>query len=358
MEKKLQKNATRKQVFILMGIFVLLLALAGCGSSKETAEDLSEEVAAFYNSIEKTQSTTSDNSNIVIGSVNMGMNGEWFSEVMNGIKDAGKNLGVTVKMLDSNSDLKLEAQNINSLMNEKIDALIISPISSDETAAALQKVKIANIPIVTWNTTVNTDVTTAVGVDSNALGADTGDYVVEYIKTYNLKKVNMILITNTTYDIGIARCDGFKSAIKDLIDEGIINIIAEDEAETFEAGVSVTEKLLKKYPETDMIWAWNQGALLGCIDVVKTMGNKNIVVMGTDMSMALANDMLDNEVNLQAVTTQLPYNMGYKAVVSAVNAVKGENVDKKVIIPLSTYTKEQTAEIEQYIETHKNLVTE
>ena len=358
MEIKLLKNVTKRQVFILIGVFILLFALVGCGSSQEAPQDLSEEVEAFYNSIEKKQDNTTDNSNIVIGSVNMGMNGEWFSEVMNGIKDAGKNLGVTVKMLDSNSDLKLEAQNINSLMNEKIDALIISPINSDETAISLQKVKEANIPIVTWNTTVNSDVTTVVGVDSNALGADTGDYVVEYIKTYNLKKVNMILIIDKNYDIGIARCEGFKSAIKDLIDEGIINIIAEDEAETFEAGVAVTEKLLKKYPQTDMIWAWNQGALLGCINVVKSMGNNNIIVMGTDMSMELANDMLDDKVNLQAVTTQLPYNMGYKAVVSAVNAVKGENIEKKVIIPLSTYTKEQTAEIEQYIETHKNLVAE
>ncbi len=355
---KLPRNIFKRQHFVLMGILVLLFTLAGCNNLQQDEENLAEKVEAFYNSIEKTQNSTTDNSNIVIGSVNMGMNGEWFSEVMNGIKDASKDLGVTIKMLDSNSDVKLEAKNINSLMNEKIDALVISPISSDETAASLQKVKEAGIPIVTWNTTVNTDVTTIVGVDSNALGADTGDYVVEYIKTYNLKKVNMLLITDTNYDIGIARCEGFKSAIQDLIDEDIINIVAEEEAETFEVGVEITKKLLKEHPEADMIWAWNQGALLGCIDAVKSMGKEDIVVMGTDMSMELAKDMLDDKVNLQAVTTQLPYNMGYKAVVSAVNAVKGDNIEKKVIIPLSTYTKEQTAEIEQYIETHKNLVIE
>ena len=80
--------------------------------------------------------------------------------------------------------------------------------------------------------------------------------------------------------------------------------------------------------------------------------------MGTDMSMDLAKDMLGNEVNLQAITTQLPYNMGYKAVVNAVDAVNGKEIEKKILIPLSTYTKSQTDALKRYIETHKDLVQE
>lgn len=355
MNDRVHTMMTKSAAFFLIGIFLSFLVIAGC-SKKGQEVDLSEKVAEFKASIKKTSADASGNQDIVVGSVNMGMNGEWFKEVMNGIKDAGSDLGVTLKMLDSNSDTALEKQNIDNLMQEGIDVLVISPITTDETAQSLKPVIDAGIPIVTWNTTVNADVTAAVGVDGTALGGNTGDYVVEYIKTYNLEKVNMILLVDNFYEIGIARCEGFKTAIQDLVEEGVINIVAEEEAETLEAGAEATEKLLKEHSDVDMIWAWNQGALLGCIDAVKKADKKDIVVMGTDMSMDLAYDMLKDDVSLQAITTQLPYNMGYNAVVNAVKAAKGEQVEKKVLIPLATYTKEQTEEIEQYIENHKDLV--
>ena len=84
-------------------------------------------------------------------------------------------------------------------------------------------------------------VTAEVGVDSTALGGDTGDYVTEYIKTNNLDSVNIILLTNTSYEIGIARCDGFKASIQDLVDEGTVNIVAEQEAEAREDAESITK---------------------------------------------------------------------------------------------------------------------
>jgi len=333
-------------------------SLAGCAGASTREEDISEQVREFYDSIEKTDTVTEDNGDIVVGSVNMGMNGEWFVEVMNGIHDAGDDLGVTLEMTDSEDDLQKEAANIDMLMDKGIDVLVISPIDANKTAQSLKEVQAAGIPIITWNTNVNTDVTAAVGVDATALGADTGNYVVEYIKTNNLSNVNLYLLTNTSYEIGVARCDGFKYAIQDLVDEGIIHIVAEDVYEAREEAAAATAKALQEHTEIDMIWAWNQSSLLGAIDSVKAAGAKDVIVMGTDMSMALANDMLGDEISLQAVTTQLPYNMGYKAVVNAVRAARGEEVDKKVLIPLSTIVKDDVESIEQYIENHKDLVSE
>ena len=134
--------------------------------------------------------------------------------------------------------------------------------------------------------------------------------------------------------------------------------MAEEDAQFRDVGAEATKRLLKEHPDTNMIWAWNQAALLGCIDALKELERSDIVVMGTDMSMELADDMLEDQVNLQAVTTQLPYNMGYKAVVNAVDTVNGKKIEKSVLIPLSTYTKSETERIQEYIENHKDLVQE
>lgn len=343
---------------LLISILLSVCVLSGCQNSNDNEENIEEQVKEFNASIEKVSSDNAANSNIVIGSVNMGMNGEWFSEVMNGIRNAGSDLNVKLEMLDSESDLEKEKAHISALVEKGVDALIISPIDSNVSAQSLQMAKDANIPIITWNTTVNMDVTESVCVDSEALGGDTGNYMVEYIKTNNLKNVNLYLLTNTSYDIGIARCDGFKNAIADLVDEKTIKIVGEDDAETLDVGVEATAAALKANSDINMIWAWNQASLLGAIQAVKESGRNDIVVMGTDMSMALAEDMMGDDVNLQAITTQLPYNMGYMAVVNAVKAANNEEIEKKVIIPLSTIVKSEPDKITQYIENHKDLIDE
>lgn len=364
MEEKLNRRcrfALKPLKNICVAVAMLLaIILVGCGSGAGTEkEDLAKQVKEFNDSIVKQKAPDAEgNENIVVGSVNMGMNGEWFSEVMNGIKSAGNDMGVTLKMLDSESDTDKEAANIEQLLSEGIDVLVISPIDYNISAQSLQKVKDAGIPIVTWNTNVNTGVTAEIGVDGTSLGGDTGDYVSEYVKTNNLDSVNMLLLVNTSYEIGIHRCNGFKNAIQDLVDEGIVNVVAEGDIELRDDSAELTKKLLKEHEETDMIWAWNQSSLLGAVDAVKELGRNDIIIMGTDMSMELADDMLKDEIQLQAVTTQLPYNMGYKAIVTAVKAARGEEVENKLLIPLQTIVKTNTESVEQYIENHKDLVAE
>ncbi len=204
--------------------FFFLLMLSGCGGGQTKEQRFQEKVEAFKEDIKKAGSEEpgKNNKKIHIGSVNMGMNGEWFSEVMNGIWDASEDLGAKVTMLDSANDMELEKKHVKTLVDEGIDALVISPRDSKESIKALAPAIEKNIPIITWNTSVDMDVTSFVCVDSEALGGDTGDYLCEYIKTYDLSDVKLIIIDNKNYDVGIARCEGFEESIKSMVDQGYI----------------------------------------------------------------------------------------------------------------------------------------
>ena len=356
----------RKTSIVILSIVCVLLmsVLSGCDEQKEQEKELNDMLAQFNEDISKkseyvVEHGADDSEVLKIGSVNMGMNGEWFSEVMNGIWDASEDLGVTAMMLDSEGDMEKEKNNIKKLVNEGIDALVISPIDSEGSIPALKPAVDAGIPIITWNTSVNTDdITSFVCVDSDALGGDTGDYLCEYIKTYGLNDVNLIIIDNKNYDVGIARCEGFRSSIKNMTDRGIIKITAQKDAETYDAGLETTAQLLEEHPEANAVWAWNQPSFLGAIEAVRRSGrSRDIMIMGADMSMELAYDMLSDDIDLLAITTQLPYNMGYKAVATAVDAIHKKPIDKIVPIPLFTYTKSDRALVERYIEAHKDLIT-
>ncbi len=353
----MRKNTAIRGTVFLVCCLASATMLTSCEKDDSEAK-ISEKVKEFEAGIQKSSVDIGKNKGIVVGSVNMGMNGEWFAEVMNGIRDAASDLGVEVKMLDSESDVGKEADNIHQLLDEGIDTLVISPIDVDQSAVPINEVLDEGIPVVSWNTTVNTDVTASVGVIPDDLGAGAGEYACEYIKAHDLKNVNLMILENTTYEIGIGRCDGFRSAIQDMVDQGLINVVCTEEAEFRDQGKEVTEEALSEYSDIDMIWAWNQGALTGAADALKEMNESDIILLGVDMSMELADDMLGDKIDLEAVTTQLPYNMGYKAVVNAVEAAKGNKTEKNIWIPVSTYTKNNKTRLEQYKENHKDLVNE
>ena len=281
-----------------------------------------------------------DNADITIGSVIMNNSGEWFAEVMKGQEDAAKDLGVEFSIVSSDNEISKESDNVATFLAQQVDALVISPLSTDGSIAAVESATIdSGIPVVTWNTTVDTDVTSHVGVVPSELGGNTGKYAAEYIKKNFPDGCKLAIIGDSNYEIGIERCDGFKDALKELIDDGTVEIVNEQDAELQEEGLDITEQILTANPDVQMIWCWNQVSLLGCA-----------------AGLELAKDMLGDSITLQAITTQMPYEMGYTAVENAVKAVKGTDVEKEIMIPTYTYTKENLDEIQTYIDEHQDLV--
>ena len=333
---------------IALALICSISLFTGCAESKDAPQ-----VNVDISPISSAHDNSNGNEGLVIGSITMSSSGEWFGEVIAGMKTAASDLGVTLVEQDSNGDLSKEEQQIRGFIKDDVDAIVICPITSDQTGTVLSDAEKSGIPVVTWNTTVDTDVTAAVCVDPVALGGDTGDYLVEYVRTNNLSNLKIGMITNKSYTIGVARCEGFKESIEDLEKSGTASIVSEILAESTEETTAAVTKMLKEHSDIDIIWCWNQTSLLACIDTVKQLGKSDVTIMGTDMSMDLAKDMQGDSVNLLAVTTQLPYNMGYKAVVNAVQAAKGQTVEKTIMIPTFTYVKSDTDGLAQYIETHK-----
>lgn len=326
---------------LLLSAVVVSTMLAGCGSGSGETKSTEASKGA------------EGKGDITIGSVIMNTSGEWFAEVIAGQEAAAKELGVKFSIVSSDNEVSKESDNVATYTAQQVDALVISPLSADASVAAVQSAKDASIPVINWNTTVNTDTDGFVGVSNYDLGGKTGEYVKEYVEKNFPDGCKMAIIGNSNYEVGVERCNGFKDAIKDV--KGL-EVIAEQDAELQEEGMDITEQILTANSDVQLIWAWNQTSLLGCVAALQNAGNSDIVVMGTDMSVDLAKDMQSDSVKLQAITTQMPYDIGYKSVENAVKVAKGETVEKELLVPLKTYTKDSADEITAYIEEHKDLV--
>jgi ABC-type sugar transport system substrate-binding protein len=73
------------------------------------------------------------------------------------------------------------------------------------------------------------------------------------------------------------------------------------------------------------------------------------------MAISFAKTMLEDGSALQAVTTQQPYEIGYTAVKNAVEMAKTGKADESVLVPLQTYTQDDPAALQKYIDDRADL---
>ena len=120
---------------------------------------------------------------VEIGAILLDTKHEWFAEVIEGMKKAGTDLKATVKILSSDSDVAKEASVIDNLIAQQVSAISISPQSDTASVPAFERAVAAKIPVVTWNSKVNSPNSKYfVGVNNYDLGKGTGAFAVDYIK--------------------------------------------------------------------------------------------------------------------------------------------------------------------------------
>ena len=291
---------------------------------------------------------------VKIGAILLDTKHEWFAEVIQGMKSAEKELGVEVKIMSSDSDVAKESDLIDNFIAQGVNAISISPQSDEASVPAFERAVSEGIPVVTWNSKVNSPESKYfVGVNNYDLGAKTGEYTVNYIKEKMNGKAKIAVIGTSKYSVGIDRVKGFVDQVKQL--EGV-EIVAQQDAEFKELGLSVTESILEAHPDTQIVWCWNQGALLGSLAALKGKGNKDILLMGTDMSIDLARAMLEPDSFLLAITTQQPFEIGYTSIKNAVELAQTGKTATEVLVPLKTYTLDNKEDIQKYLDDRQYLM--
>lgn len=293
---------------------------------------------------------------LTVGSIIFDSSNEWFVEALTGMRDAARDLNVTLNEADCHYDEAVEKDMVREQIKKKASALVVCPLSVEGTGAVLNEAGNLGIPVITWNSVVEPRPTAEIIVDSTQLGSGTGEYLREYVKKNNVKKLKAALLIDRSFSIGIERCDGFRNSIQPLIDDGILEIVYETPANLYEETKVTLRKILSERTDVNFIWCWHQMSTMAAVDVLKETGRSDILVSGTDMSLALAEDMLSDKVSLIAITTQQPYKMGYDAVSTAVGAITSVPEKKTFVIPVLTYTKEDPAALKEYISVHAKYV--
>jgi ABC-type sugar transport system substrate-binding protein len=276
-------------------------------------------------------------------------NDQFFKIIEFGMKDAAKKNDVDLALGNSGGALDKEIALVDTYIGQKMDAIVIAPYNQKASVAALRRAYDSGVKIVTYDSFIEADFPVSnIKSDQVALGKATGEEAVRYIqeKMGGKAKVAIISYLALLPEPAGQRTKGFEDEIKKLPG---VEVVARQDAWMAEKGVGVVEGILTAHPEVNLIWAANEGGTVGAVTAVRNAGKAGkIAVFGTDISDQMAGFLLADDNILQAVTGQKPFEIGSRALETAVKALKNEPVEKAVRLPGVLFTRRQPEEVKKY----------
>lgn len=289
---------------------------------------------------------------VTVGAVQMVAEHEWFRTIEMGMQKAADDLGAELLVANAQGQVDLEAQMVDNFVSRDVDAVVISALNSTASVPALQRAVDAGVELVNYNSTIDSPImTTFVGVDNTELGAQMGRYVADYVTKNMGGEAQIALLTIPKYEVGQQRREGFVAEVSKVPG---IEIVAEQEGELPEPSANTLETILQANPDVDIVWAANEGGLVGALTAKASTG-ADIKIFGTDMSLQVAAALQNPDSGLVAVSTQDPYTIGYEAMKLAVSKAKNEEVPAEDIVPLEMYTADDAAAVQAYLDKYQAL---
>ena len=261
--------------------------------------------------------------NYDIALISKGFQHQFWQAVKAGADKAAAELGVTVTFEGPESETQVDRQMdmLAAALSRNPDAIGFAALDSQAATPLLQQAKDAGIPVIAFDSGVDSDIPlTTATTDNVAAAALAADKMAELIGGEG--KV-AIVAHDQTSRTGIDRVEGFVNRIKEAypkIEVVSVQYGGGDQLQSTE----ITKSILLANPDLKGMFGANEGSAIGVANG-KTELSSNIVVIGFD-SGAAQKGMITSGV-MNGAITQNPVGIGYETVAAAVKALKGEKLE-------------------------------
>ncbi len=271
-----------------------------------------------------------------IAIVSKGFQHQFWQAVKKGAEQQAEEEGATITFEGPATETEVEAQ-INMISNalaKDPDALGIAALDSKAAAPLLTQAESKDIPVVAFDSGVESDVpVTTASTDNKAAAAEAAKHMAELLGGKG--KVAMVVHDQTSRS-GIDRRDGFVEWMEQNapdIELLPVQYGAGDQAKS----ADITKSIIQANPDVAGIYGSNEGSAIGVVKGVQESGAKGITIVGFDSGQAQI-DAIENGVMAGAIT-QNPVGMGEELVKAAMAAINGEELPEKIDTGFFWYDK-------------------
>jgi ribose transport system substrate-binding protein len=256
-----------------------------------------------------------------IAIVSKGFQHQFWQAVKQGAEQEAARQGVRISFEGPATEAEVEAQvtMVQNALGRQPDALGIAALDSRAVAPMLQQARTSNIPVVAFDSGVDSPIPlTTAATDNKAAAGEVAKHMAEAVG--GTGKVGLIVHDQTSIT-GQNRRDGFLEWMKANA-PGIQVLDPQYGGGDQAKSADITKAIIAANPDLKGIYAANEGSAIGVLRGVAESGKTGLAIIGFDSGTGQI-EAIRNGTMLGAVT-QDPIGMGEETVKAAVKAINGE----------------------------------
>jgi ribose transport system substrate-binding protein len=272
-----------------------------------------------------------------IAIVSKGFQHQFWQAVKQGAEQEAAKQGVRISFEGPATEADIEAQvtMLTNALNRQPDVIGFAALDSRAAAPLLQQAQSRNIPVVAFDSGVDSDIPlTTAATDNKAAAAEAAKHMSEALG--GTGKVALVVHDQTSRS-AIDRRDGFTEWMQANA-PGIELLPAQYGGGDQAKSADITKSILSANPGVNGIYGSNEGSAIGVVKGVEESGVTGVTVVGFDSGKAQV-DAIRSGTMLGAIT-QNPIGMGEQLVDAAVKASRGESLPK--VIDTGFYWSDQS----------------
>ena len=311
-----------KKIYRILIILSQVLVFSSCGDSGEKGD------------------TTNNSKKLTIAVIPKGTTHEFWKSIHAGAIKASREMGdveIFWKGPLKEDDREEQLQIIETFIARRVNAIVLAPLDDRSLVRPVHEAKDQGIPTIV--------------IDSGLQG----DEHISFIATDNYKggvlaaeRIGELLGGSGTlimlrYQEGSASTTNREQGFLDTITSKFagIKILSSNQyaGATTETAYRASENLLNRFNSVDAIFTPNESSTFGCLRALQDRGLAGkIIFVGFDSSEKLVEALEKREI--LGLVLQNPFQMGYLGVRTAVEYIKGEEVEKRIDTGVTIATPE------------------
>src|SRR5574341_61595 len=311
---------TKKMLFALLSALMVISMLASCAPKPAATAAPQQPAAKVY-----------------IPVISKGFQHQFWQAVKQGSEQAAKDLNVDITFEGPESEAMVDKQveMFQTALDKKPAAICLAAVDSKAFEPLLEKAKAAGIPVIGFDSGVDSDIPVATAATDNiAAAAAAADKMAELIGGSGEVA---IIAHDQTSRTGIDRVKGFTDQVKAKYPNITIVDTQYGGGDQLKS-TDIAKAIIQAHPNLKGFFGANEGSAIGVINAVKELGMEGkLTVIGYDSGQQQM-DAIRSGAEAGAIT-QNPIGIGYKCVEAAYKAYKGESLPKTIDTGFMWYDK-------------------
>lgn len=319
----------RRRIGLLLLCMLVVCGLAGCkrnvGTPEDNAVKTNEETKEEKKADEEEEAVKEEGH--LLGFTAVDMENPYYVTLEASTRQVVEEAGCRMITKNPASDAKLQAQQIEEMIEEGVEVIFLAPVNWEEITPSLEALKQANIKIINIDTQVKESayVDAYIGSDNKKAGYICGEDLIEKCPEGG----KIAILESPSQNSVNERMTGFEEAIAKA-EKGFEVVAREDTGGKLERALEAVQQILKDHEDIKAIMCGNDQMAVAAKTAANLTGRTDILIYGVDGSPDIKKELKKPDSQVAGTAAQSPINMGQKAAQTAIKIIEGETYEKEV----------------------------